>query len=127
MNFCIYSWQTVKTGYYVIIDVITSRIYTQDMILKMQNGLTVWKTPYPEQIKKKKKLLRQKQKESLAKIGELTQKFSTLSEEKQESKINRCSINIQKQLDSFQKIEEQISEFKQEMKESSEIIIISRG
>jgi DNA adenine methylase len=76
---------------------------------------------------KKKKLLRQKQKESLAKIGELTQKFSTLSEEKQESKINRCSINIQKQLDSFQKIEEQISEFKQEMKESSEIIIISRG
>ena len=72
---------------------------------------------------KKKKLLRQKQKESLAKIGELTHKFSTLSEEKQESKINRCSINIQKQLDSFQKIEEQISQFKQQMKESSEIII----
>jgi DNA adenine methylase len=72
---------------------------------------------------KKKKLLRQKQKEHLVNIGELTQEFSTLSEEKQESKINKCSINIQKQLDSFQKIEEQISEFKQQMKESSEIII----
>ena len=72
---------------------------------------------------KKKKLLRQKQKKHLVNIGELTQEFSTLSEEKQESKINKCSINIQKQLDSFQKIEEQISEFKQQMKESSEIII----
>ena len=76
---------------------------------------------------KEKKALREVQKQNLSNMQELLDGFFKLSEENQETKISACFDKISKELESCAKIDEEIKNFKQDMKESSEIFIISRG
>jgi DNA adenine methylase len=76
---------------------------------------------------KKKQELRTEQKESLSKIQTLLQDFFESREEHQETKITGCFDKIEKELASCRDIDEKIDGFKQEMKESNEVFIISRG
>ena len=76
---------------------------------------------------KEKREIREEQRQRLTDVQNLVDEYFNLKEEHQESKITSYFNKIQKNIDSCRTLDEKIKDFKQEMKKSSEIVIISRG